>query len=126
MSSSVEAPREAVIRTILALERSCLSAEGALVERRWKDVTEAFATQSRLTEELTELLERAPELAPERDAKVGQRIRGILIYRDDQLRRLEAYRDEVGRRLASIGKVRELARTMRRRSAAASFVDSKQ
>jgi hypothetical protein len=124
--SSAETPREAVVRTILALERSCLSADGALVEHRWKDVTAAFATQSRLTEELAELLKRTPELAPERDAKVAQRIAGILVYREDQLRRLEAYRDEVGRRLASIGKVRELARTMRRHSAAASFVDSKQ
>jgi hypothetical protein len=122
---SAETPQAGIVGAILAFERSCLSAEAALVERRWKDVTAAFEAQTRLTEELAELFRRAPDLAPARDPKVAQRIRGILVYRADQLRRLEAYRDAVGRRLASIGKIRELSRTMRRHGADASFVDSK-
>jgi hypothetical protein len=122
--SSAETPREAVVRTILALERSCLDADAALVERRWSDLEAAFAVQTRLTDELAELFRNAPDVAPENDAKVAERVRGVLVFRDDQLRRLCAYRDEVGRRLRAIGQVRDLSRTIGKAVASPAFVDS--
>ena len=115
MHSSAELARPAVVRTILALERSCLDAESALVERRWRDVDVAFAAQRRLTEELAALFVATPESAPLADAKVAQRLRGVLAYREDQMRRLRAYHQSVGERLRSIGKVRQFARAIGKR-----------
>ncbi|HEX3469193.1 MAG TPA: hypothetical protein VHT05_14025 [Candidatus Elarobacter sp.] len=118
-----ESPRDVVVRTIIALERSCLDAESAFVNRRWNDVGTAFSTQRELTGELRRLFSLAPEAAPANDQKVARRMRGVLAYRDDQLRRMRAYHDDVGERLRSIGKVRALARTIGRRRASGRLVD---
>jgi hypothetical protein len=121
--SSAEAARDAVVRAIIALERSCLDAESAFVERRWPDVEAAFGRQSALTADLSRLFAAAPETAPANDAKVARRVSGILAYRDDQLRRMRAYRDDVTTRLRSIGKVNALSRTLGRRAARSHVLD---
>ncbi len=123
MPSSADGPRAEVARTIVALERACLDADAALIERRWKDVDAAFGAQADLTAELGRLFAASPQLAPENDAKVAQRLRGILAYRDDQLRRLEAYREEIATRLASIGKVNAFSRSLAKHTAAARLYD---
>jgi hypothetical protein len=115
--------RDDVVRTIIALERSCLDADAAIVERRWDDVGAALRAQSALTEELAALFDAAPHAAPGTDAKVEQRVRGILAYRDDQLRRLQAYHAEVGTRLNSIGRVNAFARSLGKRANAARLLD---
>ena len=112
MLSSADTARAAVADTILALERSCLEAESAFVERRWDDVERAFGAQSALTGELGRLFVAEPQTAPENDVKVEQRVRGILAYRDDQLRRMRVYHADVESRLQSIGKVRALSRSI--------------
>jgi hypothetical protein len=121
--SSAEAARDAVVRAIIALERSCLEAESAFVARRWPDVAAAFGRQTALTDDLRRLFAAAPETAPPNDAKVARRVRGILAYRDDQLRRMQDYRDGVAVRLRSIGKVNALSRTIGRRAAAGRLLD---
>lgn len=121
---SAERPLDAVVRTIIELERVCLSADAALVDRRWTDVGESFRAQSELTARLARLFESAPETSPANDAKVADRVRGILVYRDDQLRRLESYRDEVAGRLSSIGKVNAFSRSFGKRGAAAQLLDA--
>ncbi len=123
MHSSAEPALDAVVRTIIALERSCLVAEAALVERRWPDLDAAFAAQAILTGELARLFDAAPHTAPPDDAKVAQRVRGILAYRADQLRRLQSFRAEVGTRLESIGKVNAFSRSIGRRANSASVLD---
>ncbi|HTD34632.1 MAG TPA: hypothetical protein VK665_13270 [Candidatus Elarobacter sp.] len=123
MPSSAEGPRAEVARTIVALERACLDADAALIERRWHDVDAAFGAQADLTAELGRLFAASPHLAPENDAKVAQRLRGVLAYRDDQLRRLEAYREEIATRLASIGKVNAFSRSLAKHTAAARLYD---
>ena len=123
MPPSAEGAHGAVARTIVELERSCLSADAALVERRWSDVDELFGVQAELTARLARLFESAPETAPANDARVAERVRGILVYRDDQLRRLEAYRDEVAGRLSAIGKVNAFSRSFGKRGAAAQLLD---
>ena len=124
MPSSAEGARGRVVDTILALERACLDAEAAMVERRAADVDAALAVQSKLTQRLGELFASAPATAPENDEQVASRLRGVIAYRDDQLRRLSSYRDEVGRRLESIGKVRAMARTVGRREQSGALVDT--
>ncbi|HEY4440326.1 MAG TPA: hypothetical protein VGN14_07695 [Candidatus Elarobacter sp.] len=112
MPSSADAEREAVATVLIAIERSCLDAEAAFVERRWADVSTCLGRQETLTVELRELFARAPHIAPERDDKVAQRVRGIIAYRDDQLRRMTAYNADIGSRLESIGKMRRFSRAI--------------
>ena len=126
MHSSADTGGAAVADVILALERSCLDAESAFVERRWDDVERAFGAQSTLTGELGRLFAVDPETSPERDAKVEQRVRGILAYRDDQLQRMRAYHAEVESRLTSIGKVRALSRSIGSGERSGFLYDSRQ
>ncbi len=112
MRSLAETPRAVVVRTLIALERSCLDADAALVERRWKHVTAAFAAQARLTAELERLFAASPETAPAQDAKIARRLQGVVAYREDQLCRLQAYHAEVASRLQSTLKLRGFARAV--------------
>jgi len=123
MHSPADAVRDDVVRTIIALERSCLDADAAIVERRWDDVNDALRAQGALTEELAALFDVAPHAAPAEDAKVAQRVRGIIAYREDQLRRLEAYQAEVGTRLRSIGQVNAFARSLGKHANSARLLD---
>jgi hypothetical protein len=123
MPSSAETAREAVIRILLALERSCLDAEAALGEQRWPDVEAALVAQAGLTGDLGAVFEAAPELAPERDEKIAARVRGILSYREDQLHRLQAYHAEIGARLQSIGRMNNMSRSIGRRDPAGRVFD---
>ena len=124
MPSSAESAREQIVTTILALERACLEAEAALVERRAAAFDAALTAQAALTQRLGQLFESAPSMAPGNDAQVAARLRGVLSYRDDQLRRLQLYRDETGRRLEAIAKVRAFARTIGRHEPAATYYDT--
>jgi len=110
--AGADTPRAVAVRTLIALERSCLDADAALVERRWNDVAAAFEAQSRMTGELQRLFAETPDIAPASDPKIAKRLAGIVAYRDDQLRRLRAYRDEVGSRLQSTRKLRGFARAL--------------
>lgn len=126
MPSSAEAARDAVVRAIIALERSCLEADAALVERRWDGFAAALDRQGALSAELAGLFAAQPALAPARDARVARRLRGVLAYRDDQLAKLQAQRDEIGRRLQALGKLRALARTVGRHAPPAALYDTQQ
>jgi hypothetical protein len=121
--SPADAARDGVVRTIIALERSCLDADAAIVERRWDDVDAALRAQAALTEQLAALFAAAPHAAPDGDAKVAQRVRGILAFRDDQLRRLRAYHAEVGTRLNAIGRANAFARSLGKRVNSARLLD---
>ncbi|MBV8370303.1 MAG: hypothetical protein JO036_15460 [Candidatus Eremiobacteraeota bacterium] len=123
MPSSAERGREEIARTIAALERSCLDADAALVERRWAGVDAAFKTQTALTDLLARLFDAAPDAAPANDAKVARRVGRIIAYRADQLRRMQAYQASVGARLENIGKVNALSRSLGRRGPAAQLLD---
>jgi hypothetical protein len=123
MLSSADAALDAVVQTIIALERSCLDADAALVEQRWTDAGAAFAVQHELTARLADLFETSPRTAPANDAKVARRIDGILAYRHDQLRRLQTYRDDVATRLSSIGKVNAFSRSFGKHAHTAHLLD---
>jgi hypothetical protein len=121
--SPADTARDEVVRIIIALERSCLDADAAIVERRWDDVGLAFRAQATLTGQLAARFDAAPHAAPASDAKVAQRVHGIVAYRDDQLRRLQGYRSEIGTRLDSIGRVNAFARTLGKRVNSARLLD---
>ena len=123
MPSSAERAREEIARTIVALERSCVNADAALVEKRWPAVDAAFKAQAALTERLARLFDAAPDAAPPNDASVARRVGRIIAYRADQLRRLQAYQADVAARLENIGKVNALSRSIGRRAPAAQLLD---
>jgi hypothetical protein len=123
MPSSAETAREAVVRVLLALERSCLDVDAALAERRWPEIESALAAQAGLTGDLGALFEAAPELTPERDEKIAARMHGILSYRDDQLHRLQAFNAEVGTNLQSIGRMNSMSRSIGREDSAGKVLD---
>lgn len=101
-----------------------MDADAALVEHRWPELGAALRAQAVLEVQLRALFDAAPETAPAANVKVEQRIRGILAYRDEQLRRLRAYHSDVALRLNSIGKVRALSRSLGRRAASAQLLDA--
>ncbi len=123
MPSSADG-RQRAVETILALERACVEAEAALVERRWDAFGAALRTQSALTATLHELFRALPEIAPRRDERVMKRLRGILAYRADQLDRLRAYHAHVGERLRAIGRVRAIGRTLGKPAVRARVLDT--
>ncbi|MEO7040281.1 MAG: hypothetical protein ABI186_09655, partial [Candidatus Elarobacter sp.] len=75
--------------------------------------------------ELRMLFAATPEIAPANDEEIAQRMRGVLGYRADQLRRLRAYHAEVEDRLRSIGKVRAFSRSIGKRERAGALYDTK-
>lgn len=119
-----EAARQAVVETIIALERSCLGADAAIVERRWNDLDTVFADQQALTDRLAMLFAAAPDVSPEQDPRVMKRLRGVLSYRDDQLRRLRAYHDGVAERLRSLERMRRFSRSIGTRVVPARVLDA--
>ena len=123
MPSSADDARAAVARTIVALERSCLEADAAFVERRWPDVDAALREQTALTAELARLFAGDPAIAPPQDAKVARRVHGVYAYREEQLRRMRAYRDDVRERLQAIGKMNALSRSIGRGAPRMGVVD---
>ena len=112
------------MRVILALERSCLDADRALAEQRWDAMGAALAGQRALTEELAALFAAAPELSPQNDARVGGRVRGVLAFRDEQLRRLRNYNEDIGKRLRAGAKLRAMSRSLGRRDRTGNFYDT--
>lgn len=109
-SSADTTVAENVVGAILAMERSCLEVESALVERRFEDAQKGLLVQGLLTDELRRLFELQPAYAPASDPAVAKRIAGIYSFREEQLRRLRAYRDEVSNRLDGIARVRRFNR----------------
>ncbi|HTJ27767.1 MAG TPA: hypothetical protein VMA36_16545 [Candidatus Limnocylindria bacterium] len=105
-------PRAEIVEAILAFERSCLAADAALVERRWPDFRAALASQRQLTGRLAELFAATPQFAPDGDPRVRQRLLGVFKYREDQLRRLRAYHEQVGTRLSTLAKMRAFRRSI--------------
>lgn len=120
-----ETAQRDVVETIIALERSCLGADAAIVERRWSDLDAVFADQQALTDRLAALFAAAPEVAPDRDPRVMRRLRGVLSYRDDQLRRLRAYHDGVAERLRSLERMRRFSRSIGTHVMPARVLDAK-
>ncbi len=83
---------------LTAIEHSVRRAERALAERDWPTFAEELAAQRRGFHAVRNALIDA-ERAQYPTEDVRQRIRLIIRVRGEQLTRLQAYRDECGRRL---------------------------
>ncbi len=94
-------------------EEECAQAEVALRGRKWDDLRRIMFNQGRIRQAI--INDIAAENADIRAMpEVHMRLQAIFTFRNDQLRRLTAYRTEVSRRLQITRKWKDAARSARR------------
>jgi len=109
----MSAARE-IVALVTELEQVLVAAEALLVARDWPALERSVLDQRRLTHALEKAMEAtAAERPPEFESELRLRIARIARRRADQLRRLEAFRDAVGSRLATMAKAKAMRRAAR-------------
>ncbi|MGH7684059.1 MAG: hypothetical protein ACREMT_06930, partial [Vulcanimicrobiaceae bacterium] len=94
------------------LEEECAQAEAALRAQQWDVLEGSFCDQRRTRQAIVnELAAAACDVRTLPD--VFMRLQAIFTFREDQLRRLKAYRVEVSRRLQITRKWKDAARSAR-------------
>lgn len=112
MSQSAEATRR-IAELLTELERQCSLLEEQLVALAWPQLTATLADQQRTLAELTNLVYSSKDArTPEFNAKVKRRIARIDAVRNDQLKRLVAFRDNCRARLTMIAKAKQARRSI--------------
>ncbi len=94
------------------LEHSVVIAEGTLRRRAWRELGEAISQQRRFTHGLKNALELSPLMPTETRAEIDARIESILRRRATQIRRLELFHAQVGRRLRELTQFKFALRQM--------------
>jgi hypothetical protein len=112
-TSSLQQLKERLGALLAELEEQCAQAEAALRARHWDALEVSFADQRRTRQAIVNELAAAAcdaQTLPD----VYLRLQAILTFRDDQLRRLQAYRTEISRRLQVTRKWKDAAKSARR------------
>jgi PAS domain-containing protein len=102
-----------LIALLAQLEEECAQAEVALRARNWEALGESMGHQRRTRQAIVNELAAARcdvHAVPE----IVDRLQAIFTFRNDQLRRLTAYRAEVSGRLQITRKWKDAARSARR------------
>ncbi|HLI95036.1 MAG TPA: hypothetical protein VKT72_02995 [Candidatus Baltobacteraceae bacterium] len=114
-SANREALLGAVESALRELEALCGRLERALMTRRWEDVESAMADSRRMTHALQNAMDDALSV---RDAAFDEQIMHRLYYvraiRQNQMTRLQQYRDAVGERLQLIARWKAAVKSMGR------------
>jgi phosphoserine phosphatase len=109
----MSAARE-IVALVTELERLLVAAEDLLVKRDWPALERSVVDQRRVTHALEKAMEAtAGERPADFERELRMRIARIARRRADQLRRLEAFRDAVGSRLATMAKAKAMRRAAR-------------
>jgi len=117
-SVSADSRLLAVDTTLRELETLCGRMERALQNRDWLEIEGAIADARRVTHALQNAMEEAaPARTKAFDDHVQQRLRYVGAIRDNQMKRLEQYRDAVGERLHLLARWRAAMRSMSGRTA---------
>ena len=107
----------AVDSTLRELETLCGRMERALLKREWSEIDAAIADARRVTHALQNALEEAaPARTQAFDDVVFQRLRYVGAIRDNQMKRLQQYRDAVSERLQAVGRWKAALRTFSSRT----------
>lgn len=118
-SANREALLGAVESTLRELETLCGRLERALMTRRWEDIETAIADSRRVTHALQNAMDDAVSV---RDAAFDKQIMHRLYYvraiRQNQMTRLQQYRDAVGERLQLIARWKAAVKSMGKGKAA--------
>jgi hypothetical protein len=109
----MSAARE-IVALVTELERLVVAAEDLLVRRDWPALEVSARDQRRVTHALEKVMDAtAGERPAQFERELSARIARIARRRADQLRRLEAFRDAVGARLATMAKAKAMRRAAR-------------
>jgi hypothetical protein len=107
-------PLNVRVRAILEeLEEQCAQAEVALRSRNWLALKKSFWEQRRIRQALINEL-AAEKISVRTMPDVFTRLQAIHTFRNDQLRRMTAYRTEVSRRLQLTRKWKDATRSARK------------
>jgi hypothetical protein len=111
--SSLQPLEQRLAQLLSEFEEECAQGEVALRGRKWDELRRIMFNQGRLRQAIINDL--AAEQADVRAMpEVFTRLQAIFTFRNDQLRRLTAYRTEVSRRLQITRKWKDAARSARR------------
>ena len=111
--NSLQQLKERIGELLADLEEECAQAEAALRARRWDALETSFSNQRRTRQAIVnELAAAACDVRTLPD--VFTRLQAIFTFREDQLRRMQAYRVELSRRLQLTRKWKDAARSARR------------
>lgn len=109
----------AVDSNVNDLEALCGRMERALAKRDWPAIDAAIADARRVTHALQNAMEEAAPVRTQAfDEGVFQRLRYVGAIRDNQMKRLQQYRDAVSERLATVGRWKAALRTFSARTLA--------
>jgi hypothetical protein len=99
------------IELIVALERECLTVDGAIAERNWDVCDASWDVQRLLTHELDISL-REYAMTPEESRAIKRRIDRLTKYRNGQLKRLVDFNKACAKRLSTIGNFRSYSKNV--------------
>ena len=109
--NSPQSPEDAIRALLSELEALCAEAEKSLRARDWVELNDRLADQRRVRQAIVNGLDALgfpPNTAPQ---EVLDRLNAIYTFRNDQLRRLTTYRDEVSSRLQRARKWKDIVRS---------------
>ncbi|HKU68663.1 MAG TPA: hypothetical protein VJP85_12875 [Candidatus Baltobacteraceae bacterium] len=102
----------AVDSTLRELETLCGRMERALTTRNWPEIDAAVSDARRVTHALQNAMDdAAPARTKAFDEHVFARLRYVGAIRENQLKRLQQYRDAVGERLQLLGRWKSALRS---------------
>ncbi len=111
--SSLQQLEQRLTQLLAEFEEECAQAEVALRGRKWDDLRRIMFNQGRIRQAIINGL--AAEHADLRAMpEIHTRLQAIFTFRNDQLRRLTAYRTEVSRRLQLTRKWKDVTRAAKR------------
>lgn len=111
--SSLQLLEQRLAQLLSEFEEECAQAEVALRGRKWDDLRSIMFNQGRIRQAIINDL--ASARADVRSMpEVYTRLQAIFTFRNDQLRRLTAYRSEVSRRLQVTRKWKDATRSAKR------------
>jgi pyrroloquinoline quinone (PQQ) biosynthesis protein C len=112
-SGDPQALQTAIQAEVRELEELCKRLEQHLVRGDWKAASEAVSDSRRVTHAFLNAMEEAGDARnQEFDAAIYARMRRVFDVRQDQLARLETFRDDVGERLQAISRWKQFGRSI--------------
>lgn len=111
--SSLQPLERRLAQYLAELEEECAQAEVALRGRKWDDLRKIMFNQGRIRQAIINDL-AAEDTDVRAMPEIFTRLQAIFTFRNDQLRRLTAYRAEVSRRLQLTRKWKDVTRSAKR------------
>jgi dsDNA-binding SOS-regulon protein len=106
-------PVDEIVAIVDELEALCVSAERQLVALRWEELGATLAEQRRVIAALTNAVHRTkPQRTREFDERLEKRLARIYAIRENQLKRLVAFRDQCRNRLSVIARAKQTRRSI--------------